>query len=456
MINIPPIKLRTDIKPEIISDITKTWKVGQLLNATVNKGGQPLETIQLRIGQYLLESRSPIALKTGDNIQLLVKELGIEPLLSIKSPISTRDSAIQLLRSYINNQQDIKPLLQLSQQLLSNENLTTDIKLKLQQLIDSIAKPQQATDAKQLKTLIQNSGVFLEPRLLQIKNIDLKQGAISQDIKSQLHIISQYIKAELPVSQHIKTELAISQNPSDSRGIKLDQVINQYLSGAINIKTLGQFLSSLLPAEKISILLSQLQLTQSPNPLNKELLPPSIIQLLTQIQSQPNSKNLTDTLISLFIKLPMLNNLKANIDNLLNKIISQQLLPLTKDVDSPQFLLFDLPVKHNKETSVFQFRVDEEKNADKDKESSWSVLINFEFEELGPIQVKIKLYENTISTLFHAENPVTTGKINEHLPLLESALKAAGFSISNISVLEKRIQQPRNIPRDIHFLDEEA
>ena len=116
MINIPPIKPRTEIKPEIISDITKTWKVGQLLNATVSKGGQPLETIQLRLGQHLLESRSPIALKAGDNVQLLVKELGIEPLLSIKGPISTRDTAIQLLRSYINNQQDIKPLLQISQQ----------------------------------------------------------------------------------------------------------------------------------------------------------------------------------------------------------------------------------------------------------------------------------------------------------------------------------------------------
>jgi len=447
MINIPPIKPRTDIKPEIIiNDITKTWKVGQLLNATVNKGGQPLETIQLRIGQHLLESRSPIALKAGDNIQLLVKELGIEPLLSIKIPLNTRDTAVQLLRGYINHQQDIKPLLQLSQQLLSNETLSSEVKPRLQQLIDSIAKPEQVADANQLKTLIQKSGVFLEPRLLQTNNLDQKQNLISQDIKNQLHIISQTIKTEIPVSQ----------NRSDSPGIKLDQVVSQYLNGAINIKALGQFLSTLLPAEKITTLVTQLQLNQNPDPLSKELLPKSIIQLLTQIQSQPNSKSLTDTLISLFIKLPMLNNLRSNIDNLLNKIISQQLLPLTKDVDTPQFFLFDLPVKNNKETTVFQFRVDEEKNSDKDKESSWSVMINFEFEELGPIQVKIKLHENNISTLFHAETTATAGKINEHLPLLESALKTAGFNISNLSVQDQRIQQPRNIPRDIHFLDEKA
>ncbi|MCW8855277.1 MAG: flagellar hook-length control protein FliK [Gammaproteobacteria bacterium] len=446
MINIPPIKPRTDIKTEILGDITKTWKVGQVLNATVDKGGQAMEAVQLRIGQLLLESRSPVALKTGDNIQLLVKQLGIEPLLSIKSPASSRDTAIQLLRNYINNQQDIKPLLQISQKLLTSDHLDTDIKLKLQQLIDSIAKPQQVTDTKQLKTLIQKTGVFLEPRLLQSSRMELKPGIISQDMKSQLQVISQQIKAELPVNQ----------TPADSRGVKIDQVISQYLGGEISIKALGQFLSTQLPAEKLSLLLNQLQKNQNFTPQIKELLPQSIIQLLTHIQNQPNSKSLTDTLISLFIKLPILNDLKTNIDNLLNKIISQQLLPLTKDADSPQFFLFDLPVKHNKETTVFQFRIDEEKNPDKDKESSWSVLINFEFEELGPIQVKIKLYENNISTLFHAEKLTTADKINEHLSLLESALKSAGFNIGNISVLENRIQQPRNIPRDIHFLDEKA
>ncbi|MDH5736124.1 MAG: hypothetical protein OEY87_08390, partial [Gammaproteobacteria bacterium] len=106
MINIPPIKPRTDIKSDILSDITKTWKVGQVLNATVEKGGKPLDTILLRLGQHLLESRTPITLKDGETIQLVVKQMGIEPLLGIKSQISTRETIVQLLRSFINNQQD--------------------------------------------------------------------------------------------------------------------------------------------------------------------------------------------------------------------------------------------------------------------------------------------------------------------------------------------------------------
>lgn len=446
MINIPPIKPRTDIKSDILSDITKTWKVGQVLNATVEKGGKPLDTILLRLGQHLLESRTPITLKDGETIQLVVKQMGIEPLLGIKSQISTRETIVQLLRSFINNQQDIKPLIEISQKLLTTETLDTDIKIRLQQLVDSIARPQQAGDYRQLKTLIQNSGIFLEPRLLNSQSTELKQGSINQDIKNQLQVIRQLIEKELPVIK----------NASENKAPKLEQIVSQYLKGEISLKELAQFFTSRLPADKIQILINQLQASQNLTPVTKELLPLSIEQLLTHIQTQPNSKNLIDTLITLILKLPALSNLKNNVDSLLNKITSQQLLPLAKDADTPQFFLFDLPVKQNKETTVFQFRIDKEKNKSSDDEANWNVSINFEFEELGPIQAKIILSKKSISTLFHADRPVTANKIKAHLHLLESAFKIAGFTIDNISVLEKRIQQPRNIPRDIHFLDEKA
>ncbi|MDH5472366.1 MAG: flagellar hook-length control protein FliK [Gammaproteobacteria bacterium] len=446
MINIPPIKPRTDIKSDILSDITKTWKVGQVLNATVEKGGKPLDTILLRLGQHLLESRTPITLKDGETIQLVVKQMGIEPLLGIKSQISTRETIVQLLRSFINNQQDIKPLIEISQKLLTTETLDTDIKIRLQQLVDSIARPQQAGDYRQLKTLIQNSGIFLEPRLLNSQSTELKQGSINQDIKNQLQVIRQLIEKELPVIK----------NASENKAPKLEQMVSQYLKGEISLKELAQFFTSRLPADKIQILINQLQASQNLTPVTKELLPLSIEQLLTHIQTQPNSKNLIDTLITLILKLPALSNLKNNVDSLLNKITSQQLLPLAKDADTPQFFLFDLPVKQNKETTVFQFRIDKEKNKSSDDEANWNVSINFEFEELGPIQAKIILSKKSISTLFHADRPVTANKIKAHLHLLESAFKIAGFTIDNISVLEKRIQQPRNIPRDIHFLDEKA
>ena len=60
MINIPPIKPGTEIKAEILPDITKTWKIGQVLNATTETGGEALNKVLLRIGQQLIETRSPI------------------------------------------------------------------------------------------------------------------------------------------------------------------------------------------------------------------------------------------------------------------------------------------------------------------------------------------------------------------------------------------------------------
>lgn len=413
MINIPPIKARTEIKTELLGDITKTWKVGQVLNATVNKGGEPMDTVQLRIGQLLLESRTPVSLKAGDNIQLLVKELGIQPLLSIKTPVTTREAAIQLLRTHINSQQDIKPLLELSQKIANADTPEPEIRVKLQQFIELIARPQQATTAKQLKTLIQNSGVFLEPRLLHNKATTQTPGPLSSDIKSQLHSIRQLLDSELPVAR----------NSENNNPIKLDQAVKQYLAGELNLKQLGQLLTTQLPADKLQTLLGQLQTNLKASTTGKEILPISIQQLISHIQSQPNNKSMIDNLINVLLKQPMLNELRTQIDNLLSKITSQQLLPLAKDADTPQFFLFDIPIKHNKETTVFQFRIDQEKKSASENESNWSVSINFEFDELGPVQSRINLHDNTISTLFHAERNTTASLIKTQLPILENALK---------------------------------
>ncbi|MDH5765633.1 MAG: flagellar hook-length control protein FliK, partial [Gammaproteobacteria bacterium] len=188
----------------------------------------------------------------------------------------------------------------------------------------------------------------------------------------------------------------------------------------------------------------------------KDIFYPVIEPLINHIRIQPDGKSLADALISVLVKSPLINELKSNIDSLINKVINQQLLPLTKDADSPNFILFDLPVKHNKEITLFQFRIDEEKNKNKMKKPVWTVSINFEFEELGAIQTKISLQDNNISTLFHAEKETTANRINRNIPQLKSNLEIAGFKVTNIDVLENKIQQPRNLPRDIHFLDEKA
>ena len=446
MTNIPPIKPRNEIKTEVISDVTKAWKIGQVLNATVTRGGYAQDTVQIRIGKTNIDTKTPVTLKTGDHIQLVVKQLGTEILLGIKAEISTRDASIYLLRQYINNLQDIKPLINTVEKILASTSALTEIKPVLQQLITSIPDLKQVIDHQQLKSQIRNSGVYMESRLLNIENAQQLQSIKSNDLKHQL----------LTIKQLIDNQLKIDNNLTEPRSSNLEEVISKYIKGELTIKQLGHSLASRLPIETVELLLKQLQSSQLVSLSTKDIFYPVIEPLINHIRIQPDGKSLADALISVLVKSPLINELKSNIDSLINKVINQQLLPLTKDADSPNFILFDLPVKHNKEITLFQFRIDEEKNKNKMKKPVWTVSINFEFEELGAIQTKISLQDNNISTLFHAEKETTANRINRNIPQLKSNLEIAGFKVTNIDVLENKIQQPRNLPRDIHFLDEKA
>jgi len=63
MMKIPPVNASLAVNREAISDTSKIWKVGQILNATTEHGGDSLSKVLLRVGQYILETRTPVPLK---------------------------------------------------------------------------------------------------------------------------------------------------------------------------------------------------------------------------------------------------------------------------------------------------------------------------------------------------------------------------------------------------------
>ncbi|MDH5766534.1 MAG: hypothetical protein OEZ38_11010, partial [Gammaproteobacteria bacterium] len=241
MTNIPPIKPRNEIKTEVISDVTKAWKIGQVLNATITKGGHAQDTVLIRIGKTDIETKTPITLKTGDHIQLAVKQLGTEILLSIKAETSTRDASIYLLRQYINNLQDIKPLINTVEKILASTSALNEIKPVLQQLITSIPDLKQVIDHQQLKSQIRNSGVFMESRLLNFENAQQLQNIKSNDLKQQL----------LTIKQLVDNQLKIGNNLTEPRSSNLEEVISKYIKGELTIKQLGHSLASRLPIETV-------------------------------------------------------------------------------------------------------------------------------------------------------------------------------------------------------------
>lgn len=328
------------------------------------------------------------------------------------------------------------------------------IKQQLVNLQLQLPSAEQATQAKALKKIIQNSGVFLESKLnhqqpgaLKFGNLagdNLTQGNVKQDVKSQLLKISGDLKNLAP-------ELTIKSQMTTA---KIHSVINQFIKGEINLVQLS------------TLLINRLSTTQSPlvqqflNTADKTLLPRELLNsfstLLDHLQQQTMPQKLQAELSRLLKTMDLLQELKTHVDGTLAKITSQQLTALTRETDNLLLLLFDLNLKDKDENHLLQFRLEEEASAKDKNVSDWVVAINFDFKELGPIQAKLHLTNNTVSTVFRAEKENTVKILSEKINLLDQALKDIGFDAVNLGVVQGGISQPRDIPESIHMLDEKA
>jgi hypothetical protein len=152
----------------------------------------------------------------------------------------------------------------------------------------------------------------------------------------------------------------------------------------------------------------------------------------------------------------LFQELKTGIDGVLAKITSQQLTTLTREADSLLLLLFDIYLKDKTENHLIQFRLEQEKSEHDPNCSSWSVTLNFNFNGPGPMQARLHLSNNHLSTVFCAEKENTAKKLSEQINLLDTALRHIGFDAINLDVTQGSINKPIDLAKNIHLLDEKA
>ena len=460
MINISATPSLTKILTKPVPDVTKTWKVGQILNATAERNVHAQDNILIRIGQSILQAKTPVTLNAGDPLKLLVKSLGDTPVLKIQTIASPPPGTAALnLKSFIGRQQDLTGLLQLSQKIIEIPSTTKALKQQLINLNRQLPNITQATQATTLKSLIKNSGVFLESKLNHLQQQALQQDALqqvqlrhhvlNQDIKSQLLRISAQLQRDVP-------ELTVKSQITPTKNIQavLDPLVKQFIKSEINLTQLSTQLTIALSKNQSQLV--RQALTVSDTTLIPKALQNSFTVLLNHIQHHANPKLIQDNLSGLLKTMELFQELKTGIDGVLAKITSQQLTTLTREADSLLLLLFDIYLKDKTENHLIQFRLEQEKSEHDPNCSSWSVTLNFNFNGPGPIQARLHLSNNHLSTLFCAEKENTAKKISKQINLLDTALRHIGFDAINLDVTQGSISKPRDLPKNVHLLDEKA
>lgn len=440
MINIPPIKPSTAIKVDILPDVSKTWKVNQVLNATTEQGGDALSKVVLRIGQHLVDAKTPIALKTGDQIQLLVKTIGDTPLLSIQTDTPMSALAINKLRLFIAQQQNLSSFVETVQKLTSDNRIPAEVKTMLNQLVSSLPSKEQLLQPAKLKQIIQNSGAFLEPKLATQNVTNLQQ-----DIKAQL----------IKISDTIQTSQMAQISATGSKDVQA--LVTQFVKGDITIQQFSTQLSHLLTKEQLITLQNHLSdFQKQPLVLSKTDSLFNLNSLFAFLHKHAQNKQLVDSLLNVLKNYAAITELKLATDNALSSITSQQLTPLTKEADNFLLLLFGILIKDKEHINLIDFKIEEEPSNDKDNQSSWTVTLNFHFKAMGKFQAKIHLIDKQISAVFTAEQSGTVNLIENNLNLLKQAFKNIGFNDINLDVTQHAINEVLEKPENIQLLDEKA
>jgi hypothetical protein len=433
MVNIPIIPPASELPTELLPDISKTWKAGQVLNATVERGGENLDKILLRIGHQLLESRTPLPLKTGEQIKVLVKSLGDTPLLSILTETTLAQRAASQLRQFIAQQQDWRPLIELADQALTNPRLPTALQPLLQNLLRNLPTVEQLSQPQTLQAFIENSGVFMESRLAR------HMPGAEQDVKTRLQRLNSLLQTVAPASP-------AATDP--------EQAISLIQSWMRNPQTplaqLASQLSALISPADMQGLIKAVEILKIETPLANVML-----QLFAQVQKQQGSAAL-ENLLRLLGEHATLNELKAATAQAISHINQHQLLPLVRDADSALLLLFGLPLRHEQQLHWIDFRLEREKTSSAQTAPGWSVTLNFDIPELGPMQARLHLSGKRLTTLFRASQPDTLAKIRQHLPLLQRALERSGLEIAQLDVVAGISETPTPVRSDVRILDEQA
>lgn len=472
MINIPPIKSSTSVKAELIPDVTRTWKVGQILSATTERGGEALSKVLIRVGQHTLEAKTPVPLQTGQDVKLLVKTLADNqamklPLLSILAADiepagKTGTLATTKLRQFIAIQQSFSQLHTLAQNLFTNKSfndkLPAAIKTELAHLLNTLPIKAESINSAQLKQLILNSGIFFESKLLsQIKNPESQfknSSSLINDFKFQL------LSIKSRLSQLIPTPAATQQNltPETIQQITQLQTLIQQNNIHLtknNAAELINKLVSILPKQSLAqistLLASPIPHTQTADKI--EALTQNLIQLIQQ-QSQPQ-KTQDNILDQLRFRL-MLLDLGQQVDQSISKLTSLQLQPLSREGDNLVFILFNLIFKDSHQQFDVNFRIQQEDEKAGSEKDSWQISLTFNFKSLGKVQSNIHLVNDRVSTVFHTELNSTSEKIKPLLPLLESGLKNAGLTVINLAVTSGLLTEKPEINSRISLLDENA
>lgn len=161
--------------------------IGQSLNATITQA-QPGQ-VSVQINGQTYQAQTTLNLKPHDQIQVKVEQQHGQIRLVIQPQTPPQDTLQAHYRQLLPQQMSLQQSLQLLSQPQLMQQLPPAAQAQLTILLDQLLRPQGPLDGKRIKQALDNSGLFLENKLIK------REANPQQDAKAQLfklqHTLSQ-------------------------------------------------------------------------------------------------------------------------------------------------------------------------------------------------------------------------------------------------------------------------
>ena len=156
----------------------------------------------------------------------------------------------------------------------------------------------------------------------------------------------------------------------------------------------------------------------------------------------------------------LLQQLLRQTEGGLARILTQQLHNLSHDPQRPLWLL-ELPVRHENGVDVFDLRIrreTEEQHAARERaQHTWTVMLAFDLQGLGPVRAQVNLVQDQISTFWWANQANTVELFHQHLDQLQHRITSAGLKVNKLQCkqgIPDTAQTPQNVPISNVIVDE--
>lgn len=332
---------------------------------------------------------SPRPLPVGSLLSAQV--LGDQSLRFV--PLSGRQDQLtiaQQLGTQQNRQASLSGLLNALQQITRDPGANTELKASADRLLASLPEARQLSDAKTLAQALNNSGAFLEAKLLG----GVGAGLVP-DLKAQLVRLVAQAFPELPSS-------ALT---SPATAATLAQVFPAMARGALGMLDRN---------------------SARPQPGAFPL--PS--RLLQSLEAEGDLQQL------LRLAAAAISRLQSH------QLASLQQTGVTENGNLQTTWQTEIPIRHGQEFVPLQVKLQQEQtpeqHADPQRgqrdplESLWRIELAFDLPPLGPLQVQAQLSQGRLSGQLWAEQPRTAQLIEHQLGELRERLVARGLDVGDL------------------------